>query len=319
MSARRTTLGAAAVLGLTLLAPTSVATAAGETCEGRPVTIVGIPEKNLAGTPGDDVILANGADMVRAGDGNDVVCVSSAPDGETYNVGVDAGSGDDIVVVVAAEGTDVSAEAKLGPGRDTFRGGDNEDYVEASLDDTLVVDQNTDYVEVIVPTDEPLPTTVGSVTGSPEDGYTQVLAPGRRVVMDGRDRTISVDGKIRMTIGVVPQMLYGVAQHVTLVGTPGDDRLVATACASATVRGRGGDDEILRIGFDAPPNRECPHSHLRASGGAGDDRIAGTINNDVLVGGPGNDRLKGRKGKDVARGGAGRDTCLAEWRTGCER
>ena len=317
---RRTTpLSAAAMLGLALLAPTTSASAAGETCEGRAATIVGIPETDLMGTPGDDVILSNGADGVRAGDGDDVICVSPAPDGETYNVSVDAGEGDDTVVVVGSETTDVSAEANLGPGRDTFRGGDNEDYVTASLDDTLVVDRGTDYVEVIVPANEPLPTTVGSVTGSPVDGYTQVLAHGRRVVMDGRDRTISVDGEVRMRIGVVPHMLYGVAQHVTLVGTPGDDRLVATACASATVRGRGGDDEILRIGFDAPPSRKCPHSHMRAWGGGGDDRIAGTINNDVLVGGAGNDRLRGRKGKDVARGGAGRDRCLAERTTSCER
>lgn len=190
----------------------------------------------------------------------------------------------------------------------------------ASLDDTLVVDRATDYVTVVVPPDDqPLPPTTGSITSSTEDGYVQVVAHGRRVVMDGKTRTISVDGDVRMTMEVVPRVLFGLAQHVTLVGTPNDDRLVATACASATVRGRGGNDEIARIGFDAPPNRECPHSHMRAWGGGGDDRIAGTINNDVLVGGSGNDRLRGRKGKDVARGGAGRDTCLAERTTSCER
>lgn len=97
MTTRRTTLGAAALLGLALMVPTASADAAGETCEGRPATIVGTPDARLDGTPGDDVILTNGAYVVKAGNGNDVVCVSSAADGWTDTVRVDAGAGDDTV------------------------------------------------------------------------------------------------------------------------------------------------------------------------------------------------------------------------------
>lgn len=316
---RTVTLTATALLGLALLVPAQAATAAAETCDGLPATVVGTPDTALVATPGADVVVTNGASPVDTGDGDDVVCVTAEPGGKGHNFDVAAGAGDDRVLVVGSEGSWVSAWADLGPGRDEFRGGVNEDRVTAGLEDTVLVDRGNSYVEVVVPRDEALPDTVGSFSGSRRDGYVKVVAPGRRVVMDGRAGTISVDGDVHMAFGVVPRMLYGIAQHVTLVGTPGVDRLVATACASATVSGRGGDDEILRLGYDAPPHRQCPHSHMRASGGAGDDTITGTINNDVLRGGAGDDRLKGRRGKDRADGGSGRDRCLAERESGCER
>jgi len=317
---RTTPLTAATLLGLALLAPTTSASAAGETCEGVAATIVGTPDTRVAGTPGDDVILSNGAFSVEAGEGDDLICVSAAADPRGHNTDVDAGPGDDVVVVVAAsDGSSASVWADLGPGRDRFRGGDGEDRVSASFDDTIVADRASDLVTFALAPGEALPSTIGSITGNRTAGYTEVTAPGRRVRMDARDRTISVDGQVVTTIGEVPGMLYGIAQHVTLVGTPGADRLVATACGLSTVLGGGGDDQILRLGFDAPPNDECPRSRMRASGGADDDRITGTINADVLRGGAGNDWLKGRRGKDVARGGSGRDTCFSERTSDCER
>ena len=286
---RTTPLTAATLLGLALLAPTTSASAAGETCEGVAATIVGTPDTRVAGTPGDDVILSNGAFSVEAGEGDDLICVSAAADPRGHNTDVDAGPGDDVVVVVAAsDGSSASAWA-------------------------------SDFVEFALAPGEALPSTIGSITGNRTAGHTEVTAPGRRVRMDARDRTISVDGQVVTTIGEVPGMLHGIAQHVTLIGTPGEDRLVATACGLSTVLGGGGDDQILRLGFDAPPNDECPRSRMRASGGAGDDRITGTINADVLRGGAGNDWLKGRRAKDVARGGSGRDTCFSERTSACER
>jgi len=165
---RTTPLTAATLLGLALLAATTSASAAGETCEGVAATIVGTPDTRVAGTPGDDVILSNGAFSVEAGEGDDLICVSAAADPRGHNTDVDAGPGDDVVVVVAA-------------------------------------------------------------------------------------------------------------------------------------------------------SDECLRSRMRASGGAGDDRITGTINADVLRGGAGNDWLTGRRGKDVARGGPGRDTCFSERTSACER
>ncbi len=61
ISLATTTFVAAAVL----LAPTPVATAVVETCQGRPATIVGTgPE--IVGTPGDDVIVSGASRAIRA-------------------------------------------------------------------------------------------------------------------------------------------------------------------------------------------------------------------------------------------------------------
>jgi Ca2+-binding RTX toxin-like protein len=112
-------------------------------------------------------------------------------------------------------------------------------------------------------------------------------------------------------------MLFGVAQRVELVGSPGVDRLASGACGLGMVEGRGGDDDILFIRDDALPRKRC-HPQMRVDGGAGTDSIRGTVNADDLRGGGGNDWIKGRKGRDRADGGPGRDTCLAERERRCE-
>ena len=73
---RNTSLAAVALLGAALLAPTSAATAAGETCQGQAATIVGTPGSRITGTAGADVIVTNGAARVDAPGGNDVVCAT---------------------------------------------------------------------------------------------------------------------------------------------------------------------------------------------------------------------------------------------------
>ncbi len=312
---RRTTpLAATALLGLALVAPTVAASAAEVTCQGSTATLVGTGP-TVTGTEGRDVIVTGPASTVDALGGDDLICVRPV-EGSTI-LEIDAGAGDDSVV--SETGTNISF-VDLGPGRDSFVSGNGEDRVTASFDDTIAADRGTDLVTYVLAPDEALPTTVGSLSGSRTAVLAvRVVAPGRRITIDARARNVRVSQQVVTTIGVVPRIFHAVAQHVTLIGTPGPDRLAATACASASVRGRGGDDEILRDGDGAPPRRECRHSHMLASGGAGDDRIAGTVNNDVLRGGRGNDVLTGRRGKDVARGGPGRDTCRAERSSSCER
>ena len=314
---RRTTpLAATALLGLALISPTVGASAAEETCQGSTATIVGAGP-TVTGTEGRDVIVTGPASTVDALGGDDLICVRPVEGSAVLEI--DAGAGDDSVVSEA--GTATISSTDLGPGRDSFVGGPGEDRVSASFDDTITANRGTDHVTYVLAPDEALPTTVGSVSGSRGAALAlKVVAPGRRITIDGDARTIRVSKQVVTTIGVVPRTYHVVSQHVTLIGTSGPDRLITTACASATVQGRRGDDRILRKDDDAaPPRRECRHSHLLASGGIGDDRITGTINNDVLRGGAGNDVLKGRRGKDVARGGPGRDTCRAERSSSCER
>src|SRR5690349_8828813 len=73
---RLTPLTAAALVGTALLVPTGTATAAGETCDGRPATIVGTPGGQVTGTEGADVIVTNGAARVDALGGDDLVCAT---------------------------------------------------------------------------------------------------------------------------------------------------------------------------------------------------------------------------------------------------
>lgn len=75
-------------------------------------------------------------------------------------------------------------------------------------------------------------------------------------------------------------------RQVTVLGTPGDDRL----------RGTDGDDVIAGLG-----------GHDVMTGDGGNDRICGTDGRDQLLGGPGNDLLSGGEGDDFIEGGTGAD------------
>lgn len=312
---RRTTeLGAAALLGLGLLVPTTGASAADEMCQGQVATIVGTPDGRLVGTPGDDVIVSYGDYTVDAGDGDDLVCLRPIVGGLV--VEVDAGPGDDSVV---SEGELNNSFTDLGPGRDSFVGGGGEDRVDASFDDTVVADAGDDFVDYSIARGERLPSVVGTATMSRREGWIKVIAPGRKLAIDGRAGTVRIDGRVVTTFEVSPRMLFGVAQRVALSGTPGFDRLGSAACGTAVLKGLGGNDELVALGDKATPKRECRDRRMVGDGGPGNDTIQGTKQDDVLRGGVGKDDLRGYAGTDTADGGPGRDRCDAERRTGCER
>ena len=151
MSGRRTSMGAAAVLGLTLLAPASVATASGETCRGEAATLVGERGKELVGTEGRDVVVTNRS-SVRTLGGDDLVCITGpdARPGTQYGVNIDTGAGNDVVDGTAAGSW--SADVVLGDGADRFEGGAADDTVRAG---SIVVEGSTvryldDDVDVLV-------------------------------------------------------------------------------------------------------------------------------------------------------------------------
>ncbi|MCF6378552.1 hypothetical protein L2K70_13150 [Nocardioides KLBMP 9356] len=105
------------LLAATLLA-TPTAYAAGETCQGRPATVVGTPNQlGLTGTEGDDVIVTNGATSTSTLGGNDLVCVTGGS--QFGDVRLDAGSGDDVVDATAVVG---GVSVQLGAGADTYTG-----------------------------------------------------------------------------------------------------------------------------------------------------------------------------------------------------
>ncbi|MGF9757831.1 hypothetical protein AAII07_21775 [Microvirga sp. 0TCS3.31] len=110
---------ATGLLAATLLTTAPTAYAAGETCQGRAATVVGTPDQyGLTGTEGDDVIVTNGATGVRALGGDDLVCITGAPQSRTTTFH-DAGPGDDVVDASAAT---TGITVALGAGSDTYTG-----------------------------------------------------------------------------------------------------------------------------------------------------------------------------------------------------
>lgn len=139
---RRTTpLTAAALLGLALLAPTTSATAAAETCRGEAATIVGTTP-TLTGTEGRDVIVTGPAGQVDALGGDDLICITG---GGRSDLTVDAGAGTDTVDSSAAPGH-LSLSTDLGPGADTYTGGPADDNVTTGPRTSDGVDDDRDVV-----------------------------------------------------------------------------------------------------------------------------------------------------------------------------
>lgn len=108
-----------AALGAALLQPTS-ATAAGETCQGQPATLVGAPDQTVLGTEGPDVIVSNGASQVDALGGDDLICVTGSPvvDPDAARaVSLQTGAGNDRV---EAHTPGWGTVTTLGSGADTY-------------------------------------------------------------------------------------------------------------------------------------------------------------------------------------------------------
>lgn len=140
----------ATLIATPALAATIDQVVAGTMCQGSAATVVGDPAHDVVrGTPGDDVIVTRGVFEVRAGAGDDLICVTGSPDDETGNV--HAGAGTDSVEVEPGSSDFVWAE--LGPGADSFLGGDEWDRVWAGVylprDDQGPEDARDDDADVI--------------------------------------------------------------------------------------------------------------------------------------------------------------------------
>lgn len=87
-----------------------------------------------------------------------------------------------------------------------------------------------------------------------------------------------------------------VSAAATVVGTAGDDVIVATGSAGQTIRGGAGDDLIC-----GTPAAD------RIFGGNGGDTIFGGSGNDIIDGWNGSDTIHGNMGRDTISGGTGDD------------
>jgi Ca2+-binding RTX toxin-like protein len=197
--------------------------------------------------------------VVYGGEGNDTITGGGDTDlihGNEGNDTLAGGAGKD--VLFGDEGDDVLDEGALGDGDDVLWGGDGT----VDLPDAGVRGRNHGIDRVSY---------AGRVKADPGDPNKTVVDPV--VVTIGSsadDGSPSRDEKDEVK-----------ADIEEVVGTDGDDVLVA-GTAAATLRGGKGDDVLY--------------------GGDGDDNLDGGEGNDRLFGGGGKDTLSGGKGNDTLYG-----------------
>lgn len=265
--------------GLVGMSP-SPSSAAGETCRGMAATLVGEPGSTLTGTPGDDVIVTNGAERVKAGEGDDTICVT--PVARFFTDLVDAGPGADLVDTSAAgAGTIV-----LGSGADTFAGGTGNDLVFTDGDgDTIDGGRGSDVIRSGLdgqPNTDRVTITGGTVevTGVPARGAAfDAGAKGSFVLsglggpgtwkLDADAEKLTYRGKtVAKVTGFSTYEIEAPDRLVRFAGTNGKDDL--TLDSPAAVNLKGGRDRVA--------------VHLGCTSARGDVP--------VVYGGPGRDVLE---------------------------
>ncbi|KAA1425917.1 hypothetical protein [Nocardioides antri] len=328
----KATLSAALVLAaLTVLPQPVEAHAPGQpTCRGEVATHVGISGEELTTTPGPDVVVTNGASVVRTLNGADVICVTRlrpayvVPGGGDDLVDATRFRGDRLATVLGETGVEGSS------GDDRFLGGPQVDrvYVRSGVaaDRKLVrTDGGKDYVKV----DRQYPGDVVAELGKEGDTLS-ADRPRAGLVVDGDEGpdeltttcrgcstasfdletgTIAIDGKASgeatgfQVLDVVRAGTH-VVPAVTVRGGNDANHVSVAACRSSLL-GRGGNDRLQAAGSGG-----CERVRTVAQGGGGDDLMVGTTGNDELYGG---------LGRDTATGDRGRDLCRAEVEESCER
>ena len=261
------------------LAPSAQADA--ETCQGKPVTIVG-----GEGTDGDDVIKASGT--VHAGAGDDTVCsemgrIDGGPGVDSVQVHFWS-QGEGGVTVVDFEHFDMKTAFNLGENRFEWTempselGGTVDGYFYGGRA-AKVLDNPTAYIK----------------------------AP------QGKDVTLKVDLR-RDTVSLGEGLSFtmtnfadvgATAHKVRFIGDPGRNFMFLAGC---DVVARGGDGSDRMWMQKTKYGSSCPG--VRLVGQAGNDKMIGTRRDDQLIGG---------EGRDVAEGRGGQDRCAAEKKYGCER
>lgn len=241
---RTTTLTAAGLLGLALLTPTG-GTAAGESCQREPATLVGTPDRPLVGTDGRDVIVTNGATEVTALGGDDRICVT----GKRHPwIAVDVGAGNDVVDGQHRPGQPVFAD--LGTGTDVFVGGDDDDRVTLTYPDA---GGGTD-----------------TVTGGDGDDTIQLQTGPGDARVDNALGTFSSSGSALARWSGVEEFWLAEPpspRTLTFVGSRGRDTVVDDARTPGVVH------VTLDVGADAYRSRTAPLPGSSISGGVGTDLI----------------------------------------------
>ena len=271
---------------------TGPVSAAGETCRGQAATIVGGGAGTpISGTDGDDVIVTNGEADVDSGAGDDLICVTGAPDNAVVHV--EAGEGADVVDTTQVRGADAAVVATLGPGADRFVGGPRADFVRAGTEDAQ--DRDVDRIRTGAGDDDVTTGEVGAVDADRVD-----LGAGRGLLRLESERST---GTLRAAQGADARVLllslrtagrWVVDDRHDRATHDGRTMSTWTNFAVAEVHGLR-RAAIHYVGTDGP---DVPNIFGHAAGarlGSGDDDL---ILYDVtgltgaFAGGPGSDRVR---------------------------
>lgn len=257
------------------------------TCQGEKATVVGQPgSRSVRGTPGPDVIVSNGATVVVAGKGADLVCVTRS---RGKRIAVDAGAGADRVVVRGR----ATVTAVLGAGRDVYRGGpgrdsansiggsrdlvttgEGPDAVFAGSSDVVGLGVGDDQYVLFAQTMSPR----GRLTGGPgrDELNTREELVGD-VVLDARRGTGTTDGvaSFRFDDMEVYYVDTGDSGSLDFRGTSSPEELRTARSRVVTAQLGGGDDRAGGVFFS--------DSTTDYRGGAGDDVLGFFLEDDSTV------------------------------------
>ncbi len=203
------------------LAVTSAPVAAtGETCDGRPATIVAQRGRPTRGTEGDDVIVGTeGPDHVDALGGNDVVCGLGGAD-----------------------------ELRGGSGDDRLSGGLNgRDENWRYLADLIVPGPGDDTIDVGF---DPLASAPGPEDQGPGVDWVSWEDSPTGVTIDLATGTAVGEGSDTIVLTPAPMGVVGSPHSDTLTGTDRDEWFDTRAGDDVVVSGGGGDSVITQGGDD---------------------------------------------------------------------
>ena len=265
------------VVAAALVAPGAQA-ADGETCQGKPATIVQ-SQGNVKGTDGDDVIVGGPDTRVRARAGDDTICVTGG-------------------------------RVQGGDGRDSveMRGTDVEDFILLSSVEVVDVETGAGADRVRLTTDDRMRLS-GHLDGGDGEDVVSVGSDNGVTINLARSRLALRSRQHAVLTGFENAAADTWSIATLIVGDAGDNRLTLgtdSDCAGV-VRGGPGDDVITAGHVDV--HDTC--FGITAYGEAGNDVLRGSGFDDVLIGGPGRDRAYGGDDQD-------NDRCRAEVRRGCE-
>jgi Ca2+-binding RTX toxin-like protein len=113
---------------------------------------------------------------------------------------------------------------------------------------------------------------------------------------------------IAKLIGDIDQEELGMLDSI-LMGGDGNDTMIVNGAVRSRIDGGTGNDDLYLTGES---------QYVTLDGGAGDDRIFGTSNNETLIGGDGDDLLFGHGGLDEMTGGRGSDIFIVDMDEGVD-